>query len=148
MLVVAMAAPVAASETLTVTYQQPNAYTVVIPADVTLTVGEETVSITALNMNVEPTKRVSVEVASGITVTDPSIGGEVTLARANSTDITKSVVSLTAGGTGISVNEEVATFKDQDTTVATGGTLHFAGLANNLKAGAWSGQVVFSISVK
>jgi len=57
MLVVAMALPVAASETLTVTYQQPNAYTVVIPADVTLTVGEETVSITALNMNVEPTKK-------------------------------------------------------------------------------------------
>ena len=149
MFVVAMALPVAASDTLTVTYQEPNAYTVVIPADVTLTVGtDKTVSITATDMNVEPTKRVSVEVASGIAVTDPSIGGEVTLARANSTDETTSVVSLTSGGTGISVNEEVATFKDQDTTVATGGTLHFAGLANDLNAGAWSGQVVFSISVK
>ena len=143
MFVVAMAVPVAASDTLTVTYQEPNAYTVDIPANIVLKVGEDkTESITATDMNIEPTKRVSVEVASGIA------GGEVTLARANSTDETKSEVRVMPEDVVLTNNHEVATFINQSTSPATGGTLHFAGLANDLKAGAWSGQIVFSISVK
>jgi hypothetical protein len=151
MLVVAMAVPVSAepNDRITVTYTQPNKYEIDIPLNIALQVGtENTVNITADEMNVAPNKRVSVEVASGITVTNPTIGGEVTLTRDGGSETTKSVVSLTSGGTGISVNEEVATFTNQNTSPATGGTLHFAGLANDLKAGAWSGQIVFSISVQ
>lgn len=41
----------------------------------------------------------------------------------------------------------MAAFQDQDTTPMQGGTLYFAGLSSDLKAGTWTGSVVFEVDV-
>ena len=93
------------------------------------------------SINVEPTKKVDVKVKSGIT------NGNVTLDRANSSDITTSTVSLTSNGQGITNNEVVATFQDQATTPIQGGKLYFSGLDSNLNAGTWTGSIVFEVDI-
>lgn len=143
LLVGAMALPVHAEEKTTqVSYTEGNAYVVDIPATLELKRDvEKELNISMDSMNVEPTKKVEVKVKNGIT------GGAVTLTRQNATDTTTSKVSLTSGGTGITDNQVVAAFQDQTTTPTQGGTLYFAGLDSNLKAGTWTGNIVFEVNV-
>ncbi|WP_257602994.1 hypothetical protein [Thomasclavelia ramosa] len=139
----AMALPVHAEEKTTqVSYTAGNTYTINIPATLELEPGvEKTLNIGMDSINVEPTKKVDVKVKSGIT------NGNVTLDRANSSDITTSTVSLTSNGQGITNNEVVATFQDQATTPIQGGKLYFSGLDSNLNAGTWTGSIVFEVDI-
>lgn len=139
----AMALPVHAEEKTTqVSYTAGNTYTINIPATLELEPGvEKTLNIGMDSINVEPTKKVDVKVKSGIT------NGNVTLGRANSSDITTSTVSLTSNGQGITNNEVVATFQDQATTPIQGGKLYFSGLDSNLNAGTWTGSIVFEVDI-
>ena len=139
----AMALPVHAEEKTTqVSYTAGNTYTINIPATLELEPGvEKTLNIGMDSINVEPTKKVDVKVKSGIT------NGNVTLDRANSSDITTSTVSLTSNGQGITNNEVVATFQDQETTHIKGGKLYFSGLDSNLNAGTWTGSIVFEVDI-
>ena len=139
----AMALPVHAEEKTTqVSYTAGNTYTINIPATLELEPGvEKTLNIGMDSINVEPTKKVDVKVKSGIT------NGNVTLDRANSSDITTSTVSLTSNGQGITNNEVVATFQDQATTPIQGGKLYFSGLDSNLNAGTWTGRIVFEVDI-
>lgn len=139
----AMALPVHAEEKTTqVSYTAGNTYTINIPATLELEPGvEKTLNIGMDSINVEPTKKVDVKVKSGIT------NGNVTLDRANSSDITTSTVSLTSNGQGITNNEVVATFQDQATTSIQGGKLYFSGLDSNLNAGTWTGSIVFEVDI-
>ena len=108
----AMALPVHAEEKTTqVSYTAGNTYTINIPATLELEPGvEKTLNIGMDSINVEPTKKVDVKVKSGIT------NGNVTLDRANSSDITTSTVNLTSNGQGITNNEDV--YKRQLTTLS------------------------------
>ena len=139
----AMALPVHAEEKTTqVSYTAGNTYTINIPATLELEPGvEKTLNIGMDSINVEPTKKVDVKVKSGIT------NGNVTLDRANSSDITTSTVSLTSNGQGITNNEVVATFQNQATTPIQGGKLYFSGLDSNLNAGTWTGSIVFEVDI-
>lgn len=139
----AMALPVHAEEKTTqVSYTAGNTYTINIPATLELEPGvEKTLNIGMDSINVEPTKKVDVKVKSGIT------NGNVTLDRANSSDITTSTVNLTSNGQGITNNEVVATFQDQATTPIQGGKLYFSGLDSNLNAGTWTGSIVFEVDI-
>ena len=139
----AMALPVHAEEKTTqVSYTAGNTYTINIPATLELEPGvEKTLNIGMDSINVEPTKKGDVKVKSGIT------NGNVTLDRANSSDITTSTVSLTSNGQGITNNEVVATFQDQATTPIQGGKLYFSGLDSNLNAGTWTGSIVFEVDI-
>lgn len=139
----AMALPVHAEEKTTqVSYTAGNTYTINIPATLELEPGvEKTLNIGMDSINVEPTKKVDVKVKSGIT------NGNVTLDRANSSDITTSTVSLTSNGQGITNNEVVATFQDQATTPIQDGILYFSGLDSNLNAGTWTGSIVFEVDI-
>lgn len=139
----AMALPVHAEEKTTqVSYTAGNTYTINIPATLELEPGvEKTLNIGMDSINVEPTKKVDVKVKSGIT------NGNVTLDRANSSDITTSTVSLTSNGQEITNNEVVATFQDQATTPIQGGKLYFSGLDSNLNAGTWTGSIVFEVDI-
>lgn len=139
----AMALPVHAEEKTTqVSYTAGNTYTINIPATLELEPGvEKTLNIGMDSINVEPTKKVDVKVKSGIT------NGNVTLDRANSSDITTSTVSLTSNGQGVTNNEVVATFQDQATTPIQGGKLYFSGLDSNLNAGTWTGSIVFEVDI-
>lgn len=139
----AMALPVHAEEKTTqVSYTAGNTYTINIPATLELEPGvEKTLNIGMDSINVEPTEKVDVKVKSGIT------NGNVTLDRANSSDITTSTVSLTSNGQGITNNEVVATFQDQATTPIQGGKLYFSGLDSNLNAGTWTGSIVFEVDI-
>lgn len=139
----AMALPVHAEEKTTqVSYTAGNTYTINIPATLELEPGvEKTLNIGMDSINVEPTKKVDVKVKSDIT------NGNVTLDRANSSDITTSTVSLTSNGQGITNNEVVATFQDQATTPIQGGKLYFSGLDSNLNAGTWTGSIVFEVDI-
>ena len=139
----AMALPVHAEEKTTqVSYTAGNTYTINIPATLELEPGvEKTLNIGMDSINVEPTKKVDVKVKSGIT------NGNVTLDRANSSDITTSTVSLTSNGQGITNNEVVATFQDQATTPIQVGKLYFSGLDSNLNAGTWTGSIVFEVDI-
>ena len=139
----AMALPVHAEEKTTqVSYTAGNTYTINIPATLELEPGvEKTLNIGMDSINVEPTKKVDVKVKSGIT------NGNVTLDRANSSDITTSTVSLTSNGQGITNNEVVATFQDQATTPIQGGKLYFSGLDSNLNAGTWTGSIVVEVDI-
>lgn len=144
LLVGAMAIPVHAAEekTTEVSYKEANAYVIDIPATLELEVGQEkTLPIGMTSINVEPTKKVEVKVKQGIT------DGAVTLTRQNAQDTTTSTVSLTSAGQGIGNNEVVATFQNQATAPTQGGTLYFAGLDSNLKAGTWTGNIVFEVNV-
>lgn len=143
LLVGAMALPVHAEEKTTqVSYTEGSTYEVNIPATLELERDvEKKLNISMDIINVEPTKKVEVKVNSGIT------DGAVTLTRQNATDTTTSTVSLTSGGTGIGNNEVVAAFQDQTTVPTQGGTLYFAGLDSNLKAGTWTGNIVFEVSI-
>ena len=125
-----------------VTYTEPNKYTIKIPSSVELKTSDETsASITATSMNIESGKKLQVSVSSGISE------GKVTLTRTGATDNTTSTVSLTSEGAGISNNTVVATFAGQSTDVITGGTLYFSALSDNLNAGEWNGQITFQIEV-
>ena len=139
----AMALPVHAEEKTTqVSYTAGNTYTINIPATLELEPGvEKTLNIGMDSINVEPTKKVDVKVKSGIT------NGNVTLDRANSSDITTSTVSLTSNGQGITNNEVVATLQEQATTPIQGGKLYFSGLDSNLNAGTWTGSIVFEVDI-
>lgn len=142
MLLSTVVTPICAAETTDVIYTQGNNYTISIPKTVNLKQGEEVnTQIQATQMNVSPTEKVQVSVNSGLT------NGQVILTHDNGTDQTTSKVSLTSNGTAINNNSVVASFESQDLNAKEGGTLYFAGLANNLKAGTWKGQMTFDIKV-
>lgn len=139
-----MVFPVQAAENqqMEIKYTEPSAYEIRIPAEVALSKTETQAEITAANMNVAPNEAVNVKVNSGIE------NGAVTLTRDGSTDTTTSKVSLTSSGEGLAADAVVASFQSQNTTPDAGtGTLYFAGLPEDLAAGSWSGQIVFSIEL-
>lgn len=149
MMAAALVAPVHAADvanstgTMEVTYTEPNNYVISIPSSVTLKKGEEvSTSITATTMNIEPGFQVKVSINNGID------NGSVTLTREGESETTTSKVSLTTGGTAIADKAIIATFEGQNTKVTSDGTLFFEGLSDDLKAGIWKGQIIFSISVE
>lgn len=150
-LIACMALPVHAENTtggnMKVKYEEENVYIISIPQSVTLQQGTETVSeqIKATSMNVEPNAEVQVMVTGGIN----SEGAvSLTLRNGESSDMVTSTVSLTSGGPGIDSNAVVAAFSGQNLEPESGtGTLYFAGLPEDMKAGTWTGQLTFTVGI-
>lgn len=130
---------------MTVNYTQGNVYIINIPQNVALQQQTETTAqITGKSMNIEPNKAAQVRVSSGIT--DGAVS--LTLTDGGAEDKVTSTVSLTSGGEGITSDTVVAEFSGQSLDPATGtGTLYFAGLPADMKAGSWTGQLTFQVSL-
>lgn len=148
-LMAGMVLPVHAANTtdgkMDVNYTEANVYVISIPQSVTLQQGTEvTAQIKATSMNVEPKKEVQVKVKTGIDNGAVSL----TLDEGGAADKVTSTVSLTSGGAGIDSSTVVAKFSGQKKEPADGtGTLYFAGLKDDMKAGSWSGQLTFEVSL-
>ncbi len=149
-LMAGMVLPVHAENTtggkMDVSYTEANVYVISIPKSVTLQQGQETTAeqIKATSMNVAPDKEVQVKVSAGIENGVVSL----TLENGESSDEVTSTVSLTSAGVGIDSNTVVASFRGQSLEPESGtGTLYFAGLPEEMKAGTWKGQLTFTVSL-
>lgn len=149
-----MMVPISAEDSntsLNVSYQEPNTYTVSIPKSIQLnkdgsTSSPNEVKITVSNVNIEPNGKVEVSVNNGID------HGILKLDRKDDTE-TKVETTVTVNGiTGpITSNTVIATFSGDHGENVVGGTLNFSEIKNagndaTIKAGTYSGKVVFSIA--
>lgn len=140
MMLGAMVLPVHAQE-MSVTYRQPNAYTVTIPTNIDLSAGADSNEISVTNVNLEPNKEIKIKISQGV-----DNNGVIELSRAEDTD-TKAVttISKTAGGTGIAQNTDFATFTANGTQ-----TLYYSAIkakdGDTIKAGSYSGTLTFTVT--
>ena len=140
MMLGAMVLPVHAQE-MSVTYRQPNAYTVTIPTSIDLSSGADSNEISVTNVNLEPNKEIKIKISQGV-----DNNGVIELSRENDTN-TKAVtkISTIEGGTGIALNADFATFKANGTQ-----TLFYSAIApkdsDTIKAGSYSGTLTFTIT--
>lgn len=140
MMLGAMVLPVHAEE-MSVTYRQPNAYTVTIPQSIDLSAGAAFNEISVTGVNLEPNKEIKIKISKGV---DES--GVIELSRQQDTD-TKAVttISTTQGGTGIAQGTDFATF-----TADGKQKLYYSAIApktgKTIKAGDYSGTLTFEVS--
>lgn len=149
-----MMVPISAEDSntsLNVSYQEPNTYTVSIPKSIQLnkdgsTSSSNEVKITTSDVNIEPNGKIKVSINSGID------NGVLKLDRNNDTS-TKVQTMVTVNGItdSITTNTVVATFSGDHGENVVGGTLTFSEVKNvgndaTIKAGTYSGKVVFSIA--
>lgn len=140
MMLGAMVLPVHAKE-MSVTYRQPNAYTVTIPDSIDLSAGAASNEIEVTGVNLEPNKEIKIKISKGV---DES--GVIELSRQQDTD-TKAVttISTTQGGTGIAQDTDFVTF-----TANGKQKLYYSAIApktgKTIKAGDYSGTLTFEVS--
>lgn len=133
-----LAMPVHAEE-MTVTYREPNTYTISIPSSVDFKDGYKT-QVGVNDVNLEPNKKITFKITDGI-----DNNGVMELARENDPN-TKAVttVSTTLDGTGIANSSEFATFtenKKQDLYFSTVQAKN----SGAVKAGTYKGTLTFTI---
>lgn len=145
-----MMAPVSAEE-ISVSYQEPNTYDVVIPNSIQLNKNGSTsspneVKIAVSDVNIEPNGEIKVSINSGID------NGILKLDRKDDME-TKVETTVTVNGitSPITSNTVIATFSGDHGENVVGGTLNFSEVKNvgndaTIKAGTYSGKVVFSIA--
>lgn len=134
-----MAIPVSAEE-VTVTYREPNAYTLSIPASVTLTDQGGSAQVGEKDVNIEPNTKIDFKISAGV-----DDNGVIELTRENDTN-TKAVttVSVTSGGTGIAQNTIFAFFT-ADGTQDLFFTAPAAQNGEQIKAGSYAGTITFTV---
>lgn len=134
-----MAIPVSAEE-VTVTYREPNAYTLSIPASVTLTDQGGSAQVGVKDVNIEPNTKIDFKISAGV-----DDNGVIELTRENDTN-TKAVttVSVTSGGTGIAQNTIFASFT-ADGTQDLFFTAPAAQNGGQIKAGSYAGTITFTV---
>lgn len=142
-----MMVPICAEE-ISVSYKEPNSYTVSIPKSIQLSKNGNTsneVKIMASDVNIEPNGEIKVAIISGIE------NGILNLDRKDDTS-TKVQTTVTVNGitAPITTNTVVATFSGDHGENVAGGTLTFSEVTNvendaTIKAGTYSGTVQFSI---
>ena len=134
-----MALP-AGAETMSVTYRQPNEYTVTIPSSVALAKGGGSTKIEVKDVNIEPNTKIDFKISAGV-----GEKGAVELSRTDDAD-TKAVttVSKTKGGEGIQAGAVFASF-----TANGSQELFFteavAKDGSELKAGTYKGTLTFTV---
>ena len=134
-----MAIPVSAEE-VTVTYREPNAYTLSIPASVTLTDQGGSAQVGVKDVNIEPNTKIDFKITAGA-----DENGVIELTRENDTS-TKAVttVSTTKGGAGIVKDMVFASF-----TADGMKDLYFTAPAakdgGQMKAGSYAGTITFTV---
>lgn len=128
------------SQTATVTYREPNAYTISIPQSVTLTDQGGSSSVGVSQVNLEPDKKIDFKITAGA-----DENGVIELSRENDTN-TKAVttVSATNGGTGIAKDSVFATFT-ADGTKELFFTAPKAKDGGQIKAGKYEGTITFTV---
>ena len=141
MMLGAMVLPVHAKE-MSVTYRQPNAYTVTIPDSINLSSTATTTNQIWVNeVNLEPNTEIKIKISKGV-----DENGVIELSRQQDTD-TKAVttISTTAGGTGIAQGTDFATFTENGYQ-----SLFYSKIAakdgGTIKAGDYSGTITFEVS--
>lgn len=140
MMLGALALPVHAQQ-MSVTYRQPNTYTVSIPQSIDLSAGATFNEIETSNVNLEPNTKITIKISQGV-----DQNGVIELSRENDTD-TKAVttVSLTDGGTGIELDKDFASF-----TANGKQKLYYSAIAakdgGTVKAGNYSGTLTFTVT--
>ena len=128
------------AEEVTVTYREPNAYTLSIPASVTLTKDGGSSNVGVIDVNIEPDKKIEFKITAGV---DDS--GVIELSRENDTS-TKALttVSTTSGGTGIAKDSVFTSFTEDDMQ-----DLYFtapvAKYGSEIKAGSYTGTITFTV---
>lgn len=134
-----MAMPVSAEE-VTVTYREPNAYTLSIPESVTLTDQGGSAQVGVKEVNIEPNTKIDFKISAGV-----DDNGVIELSRENDTS-TKAVttVSTTKGGAGIVKDTVFASF-----TADGMKDLYFTAPAakdgGQMKAGSYAGTITFTV---
>lgn len=140
MMLGAMVLPVHAEE-MSVTYRQPNAYTVTIPQSIDLSAGADSNEIEVTGVNLEPNKEIKIKISQGV-----DNNGVIELSRKQDTD-TKAVttISKTSGGAGIAQGTDFVTF-----TTNGKQALYYSAIAakdgGTIKAGDYSGTITFEVS--
>lgn len=139
MMTVGMVMPVSAEE-VTVTYREPNAYTLSIPASVTLTDQGGSAQVGVKDVNIEPNTKIDFKISAGV-----DDNGVIELTRENDTN-TKAVttVSVTSGGTGIAQNTIFASFT-ADGMQDLFFTAPAAQNGGQIKAGSYAGTITFTV---
>ncbi len=134
-----MAMPVSAEE-VTVTYREPNAYTLSIPESVTLTDQGGSAQVGVKEVNIEPNTKIDFKISAGV-----DDNGVIELSRENDTS-TKAVttVSTTKGGAGIVKDTVFASF-----TADGMKDLYFTAPAakdgGQMEAGSYAGTITFTV---
>lgn len=140
MMLGAMVLPVHAQE-MTVTYREPNKYTVTIPSSVDLSAGATSNKIEVKDVNLEPNKEIKIKISQGV-----DNNGVIELSRESDTD-TKAVttISTTEGGTGIAQNTDFVSFKTNGEQA-----LYYSAIkakdSDIIKAGDYSGTLTFTVT--
>lgn len=142
MMLGAMAVPVYAEDTsMSVTYRQPNAYTVTIPSSVDLSTGATSNEIAVTDVNLEPNTEIAIQITAGV-----DASGVIELSRADDSN-TKAVttISTTEGGTGIAQNTDFVSFQTDGTQ-----SLYYSAIVakdgGTIKAGDYSGTITFTVT--
>lgn len=138
MMLGAMVLPVHAEE-MSVTYRQPNAYTVTIPQSVDLSKGATSNKIEVNDVNLEPNKEITIKITTGV-----DANGVIELSREDGTKVV-TTISKTEGGIGIAQNTDFATF-----TADGEQTLHYSAIkardGGQVKAGDYRGTLTFVVT--
>lgn len=142
MMLGAMVLPVhAADNTMSVTYRQPNAYTVTIPQSVNLSNGATSNKIEVKDVNLEPNAEIKIKISQGV-----DNNGVIELSREQDTN-TKAVTTISKeqSGTGIKLNEDFVTF-----TANGSQSLYYSKIAakdgGQVKAGNYNGTLTFTVT--
>lgn len=129
--------PVNADE-VTVTYREPNAYTLSIPSSVTLTKDGGNAEVGVKGVNIEPYTQIDFKISAGV---DES--GVIELSREND-PTTKALTTISTTEGGIAKNEVFASFTTDGTK-----TLYFTAPAakdsGEIKAGSYTGTITFTV---
>lgn len=128
------------AEEVTVTYREPNAYTLSIPASVTLTKEGGSTEVGVKDVNIEPNTKIDFKITTGV-----NDSGVIELSRENDTN-TKALttVSTTEAGAGIAKDTVFVSFVEDGMQ-----DLYFsAPVAKNgveIKAGSYKGTITFTV---
>lgn len=128
------------ADVVTVIYREPNAYTLSIPASVTLTDQGGSVKVGVKDVNIEPNTQIDFKITAGA-----DENGVIELSRESDTD-TKAVttVSATSDGAGIAKDAVFASF-----TADGMKDLYFTAPAakngGQLRAGSYAGTITFTV---
>lgn len=139
----AIVLPVHAADTnVSVTYREPNAYTLTIPASVELSSDAQVSNeISVADVNLEPGKKIEIKITNGIV----DNAGTIELSRAQDHS-TKAVTTVSTHNfdSGIPANTVFATFTANGTQ-----TLSFSAVSAKtggmVKAGSYSGTIAFTV---
>ena len=127
----------AQAQDVSVTYREPNRYTLSIPTSIDLNASKE-LSVSVSEVNLEPGAEIKISISAGI-----SEQGVVSLVREDD-ETTTAVTTLSVDGAPVQPGVPFATF-----TSDASKTLTFSALSNSdggeVKAGSYSGTITFKV---